>query len=107
MSDCKGPANDIAAHRRKPMHASRILLTSLLLLSAWPAAAAQDDSDWALFGRIVALVQPFVRLAVQSDDPRAVEKGVDAALAGQNADVNRLARELAAEIFEDMPLQLR
>ena len=50
---------------------------------------------------------PSCGLAVQSDDPRAVEKGVDAALAGENAEVNRLARELAGEMFEDMPPQLR
>ena len=89
------------------MPAIRILLVSLLLLSAAPARAAEDDSDWAMFGRFVALVQPFLRLALQSEDPRAVEKGIDGALAGENAEVNRLARELAGEVFEDMPAQLR
>lgn len=83
----------------------RILLT-VLLLSAHPARA-DDDSDWAMFGRIVALVQPFLRLAVQSDDPRAVEKGIDSALAGENAEVNRLTRELADEMFEGMPADLK
>lgn len=89
------------------MHASRILLTSLLFLSAWSAAAAEDDSDWVLFGRIVAVVQPFLRLAVESDDPRLVEKALDRALAGDNAEVNRLARELADEMFDGMPVDLR
>lgn len=83
----------------------RILL-AVLLLSAHPARAG-DDPDWVMFGRIVALVQPFLRLAVESDDPRAVEKGIDAALAGENAEVNRLARELAGEMLEDMPRELR
>ena len=87
------------------MPAIRILL-AVLLLCAHPARA-DDDSDWAMFGRIVALVHPFLRLALQSDDPRAVEKGIDSALAGENAEVNRLARELAGEVFEDMPAQLR
>jgi ankyrin repeat protein len=87
------------------MNVIRILL-AVLLLSAHPARAG-DDSDWAMFGRIVALVQPFLRLAVQSDDPRAVDKGIDSALAGENAEVNRLAREMADEMFEGMPADLK
>ena len=89
------------------MMAMRILLANLLLWSAAPAGAADNDAEWALFDRMVAVVQPLMRLAIQSDDPRAVERAVDAALAGQNADFNRLARELAAEMFEDMPFQRR
>ena len=87
MSEFESPANDIVAAARSTrpdrgrysgedlppettVPAIRILLASLLLVSAAPALATDDDSDWAMFGRIVALVQPFLRLAVQSDDPR-------------------------------------
>ena len=85
----------------------RILLVSLLSLTALPARAAEDESDWAIFGRMVALLQPLLRLAAQSDDPRAVEKSVESALAGENGDVNRLARELGDEMFDGMPASLR
>lgn len=84
----------------------RILLASVLL-SAAPARAAEDDSEWAMFGRMVALIQPLLRLAAQSDDPRAVEKSLDSALAGENGEVNRLARELGDDIFDGMPASLR
>lgn len=89
------------------MTVTRVLIASLILLSAAPARAADDDADWATFGRIVALVHPMVRLALQSDDPRAVDRSIDSALAGENAEVNRLARDLAGEIFEGMPAGMR
>jgi len=78
-----------------------------VLLFAAPARAAEDDSEWAMFGRMVALIQPLLRLAAQSDDPRAVEKSLESALAGENGEVNRLARELGDDIFDGMPASLR
>ena len=89
------------------MTLARVLIASLILPCATPVRAADENSDWAMFGRIVALVQPFLRLALQSDDPRAVDRSIESALAGENAEVNRLARDLAGEMFEDMPAQLK
>ena len=89
------------------MRALRPLLAGLLLIASLPAQAAEDQADWALFGRIVALVQPLLRLAVTSDDPRAVEKGIDAVLAGNNPDANRIAGELGDEMFAGMPADMK
>lgn len=89
-----------------PMNAIRILLSSLLLWSAMPAGAAEND-EWAVFDRMVAVVRPLLRLAIESDDPRAVGKRIDSALAGEDAEVNRLARELAEEMFDGLPRQRR
>lgn len=78
------------------------------LVAAVPAAHATDaDEDWKLFGGILSLVQSLVRVAATSDDPAAMQRGVDGILAGRNADANRLAGDLLDEISADMPAQMR
>jgi hypothetical protein len=79
----------------------------ILALAAGPARATGEADDWATFGRMLALVGAFVRLAAESPDPRAMQKGVDAILAGENAEVNRAASGLLEEMLADMPPEQR
>lgn len=81
-----------------------LVLTASIALSA---QASEADDDWKLFGGMLSLVQSLVRVAAASDDPQAMQRGVDGILAGRNADANRLAGELMQEMTEDMPAQYR
>jgi hypothetical protein len=65
----------------------RILLVAALSLPAVPSLAATDDD--AAFGHMLSLVQVFVRLAGQSDDPVAGMKAMDDVLSGRNLEANR------------------
>ena len=90
------------------MHIIRMLLAAMLLVSVLPAqAAANDDADWQLFGRVLALVQSVVHVAAQSNDPQSVERQIDSLLSGRNAEANRLAGDLMGDAFEDMPQTYR
>ena len=92
------------------MHAKRIILAGALLVAAGQAGSADrsgDDDEWRIFGRVLALVQSVAHVAAQSNDPRAVEKGVESLLSGEHPEANRLAGELLTEAFEDMPPQYR
>ena len=90
------------------MHVVRVLLSAVLLAAAAAAHAASDDTeDWQLFGRVLSLVQSFARIAAESPDPQAMQKGIDTMISGRNAEANRLAGELLDGMFEDMPAQYK
>jgi len=90
------------------MRAIRLAVPLLVLaLAAGPARAAGETEDWALFGRMLTLVQAFVRLAAESPDPQAMQKGVDAMLSGENAEANRAASGVLEEMLVDMPAEQR
>ena len=90
----------------KSLHLRLLLCLALLAGSAGTQAAGQDD-DWALFGRVLALVQTVTSAAASSDDPRAAERSIGGMLAGENRQANRLAAELMDEAFADMPAQYK
>ena len=81
----------------------RVLLVSVLSIPAFPALA---DDDPAL-GHVLSLVQVFVRLAGQSDDPVAGLKAMDDVLAGRNLEANRAAAGLFNEMTAGMPAEHR
>jgi hypothetical protein len=85
----------------------RLLLCVLGLIAAPAWAAVDDTEDWALFARVLALVQPIVHLAAHSPDPQAAQKSIDAMLAGQNVEANRLASGLVNEMLADVPPEHR
>jgi hypothetical protein len=78
----------------------RLLLAAALLVPALPALAADDD---AALGHMLSLMQVFVRMAAQSDDPVAGLKAMDDVLAGRNAQANQATAGLLHEITADMP----
>ena len=85
----------------------RILILGSMVAAGAPAQASDGDDDWKIFGGILSLVQSFVRIAASTDDPRAMQDGVDALLSGRNGEANRIAGDLMNEMFEDMPAQYR
>jgi hypothetical protein len=85
----------------------RTILAAALLVAGQANAAVAEDDDWQLFGRVLSLVQSVVHGAARSDDPRALEKGVDRLLSGEHREANRLAADLLGEAFEDMPAQYK
>lgn len=90
------------------MRAIRLAVPILVLaLAAGPARAANEAEDWALFGRMLALVHAFVRLAAPSPDPQTMQKGIDGLLSGENAEANRAASGLLDEMLADMPAEQR
>ena len=89
------------------MRTMRVILAGLLLLAGQAQAASDYDSDWQLLGRVLSLVQSVVHGAAQSDDPRALEKGVDRLLSGGNREANRIGAEFLGEALADMPPQYR
>jgi len=90
------------------MRALRVLVPILVLIAAPARASVDEDADeWLLFGRVLALVQPVVHLAARSPDPQAAQKAIDAMLAGQNAEANRIAAGLFDEMMADVPLEHR
>jgi len=84
-----------------------LLLCVLGLIAAPARASVEDAEDWALLGRVLALVQPIVHLAAHSPDPQAAQKEIDAMLAGRNAQANRLASGLVIEMLADVPPEHR
>ncbi len=82
----------------------RILLLSALLAPVLPAVAADEDAG---FGHVLTLMQVFVRLAGQADDPVAGMKAMDDVLAGRNVQANEAAAGLFKEITADMPVEHR
>ena len=89
------------------MRAIRLLMLLLLPVLAVPAHASDEADDWKLIGGMLALMQQFVHLAAQSPDPKALDKGVDAMLSGENAQANRIASGVMEEILQDVPLEQR
>ena len=84
------------------MKLARLLVIAALSVPALPALAAEDD---AAFGHMLSLVQVFVRMAGQSDDPVAGMKAMDDVLAGRNADANQAAFGLFNEMTAGMPAE--
>jgi hypothetical protein len=90
------------------MRAIRLAVPLLVLaLAAGPARAANETEDWALFGRMLVLVHALVRLAAQSPDPQAMQKGIDGLLSGEDAEANRAASGVLDEMLADMPAEQR
>jgi len=88
------------------MKVIRTVLLAALLAAALPAVAAADE-EAAAFGHALTLVQIFVRLAAQSDDPAAGAKAMDDVLAGRNLEANRAAAGMFDEMTAGMPPEHR
>ena len=86
------------------MKVIRALLLATLLVPALPAAAA--DAAPA-FGHALTLMQVFVRLAAQTDDPVAGLKAMDDVLGGRNPEANQAAFGLFNEMTAGMPAEHR
>jgi len=84
----------------------RLIAVLTACVFAWAPASAlgfgTDADDDAGFSHVLALVHSFVRIAAQSEDPKAVEKRVDEVFAGQNPEANRAAGALFDDITQDM-----
>ena len=89
------------------MRAAKMMLAGVLMVAAHASAHTSEEEDWKLFGRVLSLVQSVVHGAAQSDDPRAMEKGVDRLFSGENREASRLASDLMGEAFDDMPARYR
>ena len=90
------------------MRTFRVLAVAVLLpVRASPARASDDADDWKLIGGMLALVQQVVHLAANSPDSAAAQKGVDAILAGQNAEANRIASNVLDDALQDVPTEQR
>ena len=85
------------------MRISRMILAAVLLTVGPANAALGDDDDWQIFGRVLSLVQSVVHAAAKSDDPRAVEYGIDRLLSGEHGEANRLAADIAGDALADVP----
>jgi ankyrin repeat protein len=81
----------------------RMVVLAGLIAPVMPAHAGEDEA----FGFALSLVQKFVRLAAQSDDPQASLKGIDEVLAGNDADANRAIAGLLHEATADMSVEHR
>jgi hypothetical protein len=88
------------------MRATRLLVL-LVLLPLSASATSEDADDWKLIGGVLSLVQQLVHVAAHSPDPNAAHKGVDAILAGKNAEANRIASGVMEEVMQDIPLEQR
>lgn len=82
-------------------------LAAAALLAAAPARAVGDADDSRFFGAVLALVQQFVRAAAASPEPEAVRRQMDEVLAGRNAEANRAAGEIFAELTSEVPPEHR
>src|SRR5712671_4343780 len=85
------------------MNRARVLAVVSMLACTAPAFAAEDEA----FGHALTLVQMFVRVAAQSDDPKASLKALDDVLAGRNTEANRAFAGLMEEATADMPAENR
>lgn len=85
----------------------RLLVLGSLVASAPLVHASEADDDWKMLGGVLSIVQSLVRVAATTDDPQAMQRGMDGILSGRNADANRIAGELMGEMMEDMPAQYR
>ena len=83
------------------------LLRVLALLSfafSTGAAQASELDDWTTFGRMLSLVQGLLQVTAESGgEARRAEQHFDGLLSGKNADANKLADEM----FADMPREQR
>lgn len=84
-----------------------MMVVAMLVTSVQAGAAAGEDREGQIFGRVLALVQSVVHAAAQSNDPRAVENSIDRLLSGEHAEANRLAGDLLGTALEDLPPQYK
>jgi hypothetical protein len=89
------------------MKLTRTLVLCAALLPAPALAAASDEDGWDAFGHALTLVQRFVRLAAQSDNPQAGLKGIDDVLSGRDPEANEALAGLLKEATADMPVEHR
>ena len=81
---------------------------ALSLSAALPVrAAVEDDDDWKVLGGALSIIQQVVQVAAHSSDPEAARKKVDAMLAGENPEANRVAARMMREMLEDVPAEHR
>ena len=71
------------------------------------ASAAPEDEDWKVIGGALGLLQQIVHVAATSSDPDAARKKVDAMLAGENPEANRMAARMMNEALEEVPAEHR
>lgn len=83
-----------------------LALIALLVLGS-PSQAADDDTDWKMFGSLLSLVQSIVHAAATSEDPEAAQKRVDDILAGRSSEANTAAENALNEMLKDMPAEYR
>jgi hypothetical protein len=88
------------------MRATRLFVL-LVLLPLSASATSEDADDWKLIGGVLALVRQIVHLAANSPDPNAAQNGVEAVLAGENAEANRVASGVMEEVMQDIPPEQR
>ena len=76
-------------------------LVTAVMLGAFvsPPARSADTTadDWAMFGRVLSILQVVMQTAA-TDDGTRTQQAVDDILAGRNAEANALAKELFAEV---------
>jgi hypothetical protein len=89
------------------MRPIRLFVLALLPLCAFPVRASDDAEDWKLIGGMLALVQQVVHLAATSPDRDAAQKSIDAMLAGENAQANRMAAGVLNDVLQDVPAEQR
>jgi hypothetical protein len=86
----------------------RMIRTLLLVTLLAPTLClAATDEDAPGLGHVLTLVQVFVRLAAQSNDPVAGLKAMDDVLAGRNIEANQAALGLFGEMTAGMPAEHR
>src|SRR3979411_1216551 len=85
------------------MNCARVLAVVSMLACTAPARA----SERAAVGHALPLGQMSVRVAAQSDDPKASLKALDDVLAGRNTEANRAFAGLMEEATADMPAENR
>jgi ABC-type transporter MlaC component len=83
------------------------LLALLFLLPLTASAATEDADDWKMIAGALSLVQQIVHQAAASPDPDAAQKGVEIILAGENAQANRIAAGVLADVLQDIPAEQR
>jgi hypothetical protein len=89
------------------MRSTRIVVGIVAAFSFIATAQADDAEDRATLARVLALVAPIVHAAATSPDPRAAQKEIDAAFAGRNEEVNRIALSLFDTMLSDFPPESR
>jgi ABC-type transporter MlaC component len=83
------------------------LLALLLFLPLSAFAATEDADDWKMIAGALSLLQQIVHQAATSPDSDSVQKGVEAVLSGENAQANRAAASVLADVLQDIPAEQR
>jgi hypothetical protein len=89
------------------MRSTRIVAGIVAAFSFIATARADDAADRATLARVLALVAPIVHAAATSPESRAAQKEIDAAFAGRNEEVNRIALSLFDTMLSDFPPESR